>query len=208
AVQARQLLLSHHWALPGLTQLRLRLLQLGLMAALVLLTLLAAGLAVVFQRITGVLVFFLQRADLPIAVFQAPLQVLRGLEGPGQLQLALLQLLAQLFVGSLLFGQPGAQFAVLRLRLPQTLFTVLQPLLPRQALAGQFGAFFGHGFGGFFPQRLGQLPDDLAEALAERHSRLHRQWRGTSLQLLEIAMDGAFRTGIAQLDTNRIDART
>ena len=82
------------------------------MPALLLLTLLLAGLAIVLQGITGMLMLVLQRADLPVAVLQARFLVVVGLLQAGILDLGLLAqllFLQQCLLGSLeLLREPSA----------------------------------------------------------------------------------------------------
>ncbi|KPU61655.1 hypothetical protein AN403_5702 [Pseudomonas fluorescens] len=70
AVQSGQFVLLDDQSLLQLTYLQLHLLNLGLVTALFLLALLLAGLAIMLQGIAGVLMLFLQRKDLPVAIQQ------------------------------------------------------------------------------------------------------------------------------------------
>ena len=80
AVQLGQLVLLDYQGLLQLPQFQLQLLYLRLVSTLFLLTLLLAGLAVVLQGVACMLMLLLQRANLPIAVLQALLQVAVGLQ--------------------------------------------------------------------------------------------------------------------------------
>lgn len=112
AVQLGQFVLLDDQGLLQLAQLHLPLLDLSLMAALFLLALLLAGLAIVFQSITGMLMLFLQRANLAVAILQTRFLIAVGLQQAGILNfglLALLLLLMQRVLGGLeLFREPAA----------------------------------------------------------------------------------------------------
>ncbi|MNP68695.1 hypothetical protein D3C76_1646890 [compost metagenome] len=74
-VQAGQFILLDDHTLLQLAHLHLQLLQLRFVPALLLLTLFAAGSAVMLQRIAGMAMFVFQRANLLFLVVQAQLQL-------------------------------------------------------------------------------------------------------------------------------------
>ena len=206
AVQAGQFVLAHRQALLQLADFHLQLLHLCLVAALLLFALLAAGLPVVFQRLAGMAVLFLQRVQLGRPVGEALTQCLLALLQAGAVDACLLQ--GVLFLGERRAAglQLAAELPVLALQLANPRFGLLQALQVSGALLGQCRTLLGHRSAGFAFQTLCQLGDQRTQFLAQ--GAAGNGFRGgICVDLLQIAVNGRFRAGIAQLDAYRIDAR-
>ncbi|MCY1550669.1 hypothetical protein D9M68_869380 [compost metagenome] len=109
-------------------------------------------------------------------------------------------LLLQLLLCSLqLLGQAGAlSFEVLA-----AVLRLAQPVLVFPAFTGQLLAVLGHPGLRFLLQLHGQLRHQVGQLVTERYGSTPMV---SSLQLLQIAVDGGFRAGIAQFDPYSIDA--
>ncbi|GBH10545.1 FOG: Zn-finger [Pseudomonas syringae pv. actinidiae] len=202
AIQLRDLFLAHGEALLCLSQFHLQLLNLAFMALLLLLALLPDRVAVVLQCFAGVLVFFLKRVNLTLLVLQARFQIKIGLQQPGMLGLGALQRLPGLEQGGgLMFDGLVALLQV---------FLQLTDLSPgcRQLLLQVIAAGLVlivrliYALLRLFVKALGEVSHQIAQFFIDV-----RRWRVRVIQLLEVAMNRGFRTGITHLDAYRINTR-
>lgn len=157
AVQLGQFVLFDDQGLLQLPQLQLKLLYLAFVPALILLSLILAGLAVVLQSIAGVLMFFLQRANLVVAIQYAHFLIEVGLRQASVLDVGLLAplllLMKRLLGGLELFREPAA----LTFQLLASALCLADAVQVVVAFVGQLLALLSHGCLSLFSELLCQV---------------------------------------------------
>ncbi|MCY1298065.1 hypothetical protein D9M70_475290 [compost metagenome] len=82
----------------------------------------------------------------------------------------------------------------------------MNPVVVTAALLGQLLTLLGHGGTGFVLQLRRHLRDEIRQLITERRRRCPPAVIGF-FQFFQVAVDGGFRAGIAQLDPYGIDTR-